>query len=126
MCQRILGHHLTDQLDRLTAAVANRYTIQRELGAGGMATLYFAEDLKHHPTEATSFIYAEFLRGVEGKDGQPTDGHRRALPPRFLVSPHPASRIPHPLPLHPVEQRGHVDRQGILEPFGLPFELPVN
>ena len=29
-------------LDRLTAALADRYTIERELGAGGMATVYLA------------------------------------------------------------------------------------
>ncbi len=39
---------MTDQLDRLTAALADRYRIEREIGAGGMATVYLAEDLKHH------------------------------------------------------------------------------
>ncbi len=39
---------MTDQLDRLTTSLANRYRIERELGAGGMATVYLAEDLKHH------------------------------------------------------------------------------
>ena len=39
---------MTDQLARLKTALADRYTIERELGAGGMATVYLAEDLKHH------------------------------------------------------------------------------
>ena len=34
--------------DRLAAALADRYTIERQtLGAGGMATVYLAQDLKH-------------------------------------------------------------------------------
>jgi serine/threonine protein kinase len=33
--------------DRLKAILADRYTIERELGSGGMATVYLAEDLKH-------------------------------------------------------------------------------
>jgi serine/threonine protein kinase len=33
--------------ERLTAALADRYRIERELGAGGMATVYLAHDLRH-------------------------------------------------------------------------------
>ena len=33
--------------DRLEAAPADRYAIERELGQGGMATVYLAKDLKH-------------------------------------------------------------------------------
>ena len=33
---------------RFSTALADRYAIERELGAGGMATVYLAEDLKHH------------------------------------------------------------------------------
>ncbi len=35
-----------EQLNRLQAALADRYAIQRELGSGGMATVYLAEDIK--------------------------------------------------------------------------------
>ncbi len=50
---------MTDQLDRLTAALADRYTIERELGAGGMATVYLAEDLKHHRKVAVKVLRPE-------------------------------------------------------------------
>ncbi len=35
--------------DRLRYALADRYAIERQLGAGGMATVYLAEDFQHHP-----------------------------------------------------------------------------
>ena len=37
---------MTAALDRLSAALSDRYTIERELGAGGMATVYLARDLR--------------------------------------------------------------------------------
>ena len=39
---------MRDEESRLVAALADRYVIARELGAGGMATVYLAEDVKHH------------------------------------------------------------------------------
>jgi len=42
-----VGDVTADALDRLKAALADRYTIERELGSGGMATVYLAEDLQH-------------------------------------------------------------------------------
>ena len=43
-------------LPRLTAALAERYRITRELGAGGMATVYLAEDLKHQRSVAVKVL----------------------------------------------------------------------
>jgi serine/threonine-protein kinase len=34
-------------LEQLTAALADRYRVERELGRGGMATVYLVQDLKH-------------------------------------------------------------------------------
>ncbi len=39
---------MPDLLDRLKTALSDRYAVQEEIGAGGMATVYLAEDLKHH------------------------------------------------------------------------------
>ena len=36
-----------DQLTRLAPALADRYRVERELGQGGMATVYLADDLRH-------------------------------------------------------------------------------
>ena len=33
--------------DRLTESLADRYVLEREIGAGGMATVYLARDMKH-------------------------------------------------------------------------------
>ena len=38
---------MTEITARLSTALADRYAIQEELGAGGMATVYLVEDLKH-------------------------------------------------------------------------------
>jgi len=46
-------------LDRLRSALAVRYTIERELGAGGMATVYLAQDVKHHRKVAVKVLRPE-------------------------------------------------------------------
>jgi eukaryotic-like serine/threonine-protein kinase len=45
--------------ERLAAALAERYRIVRELGQGGMATVYLAEDLKHHRQVAIKVLKPE-------------------------------------------------------------------
>jgi hypothetical protein len=45
--------------DALRTALADRYRIEREIGAGGMATVYLAEDLKHHRKVALKVLRPE-------------------------------------------------------------------
>ena len=53
--------------ERLTAALDGRYTIERELGAGGMATVYLAQDLKHDRNVAIKVLKPE-LAAVLGAE----------------------------------------------------------
>src|SRR5437016_3880345 len=73
---------------RLQVALAERYTINRELGRGGMATVYLAEDLKHRRLVALKVLSPD-LGAALGKD-------------RFLREIDIAARLTHPhiLPLH--------------------------
>ena len=65
---------MSDLLDSLREALADRYAVERELGRGGMATVFLAEDLKHHRSVAIKVLHAEvtaalgaerFLREIE-------------------------------------------------------------
>ncbi len=53
--------------EQLRAALAGRYTLERELGAGGMATVYLAEDLKHSRKVAVKVLRPE-LAATLGPD----------------------------------------------------------
>jgi serine/threonine-protein kinase len=75
-------------LERLAAALADRYAIERELGAGGMATVYLAQDLKHDRQVAIKVLRPE-LAAVIGAE-------------RFLSEIRTTANLQHPhiLPLH--------------------------
>jgi eukaryotic-like serine/threonine-protein kinase len=50
---------MAELIERLQQALADRYRVERELGAGGMATVYLAEDLRHHRQVALKVLKPE-------------------------------------------------------------------
>ena len=50
---------MSAQAHRLTTALADRYRIERELGAGGMATVYLAHDIKHERDVAIKVLHPD-------------------------------------------------------------------
>jgi len=58
------GEPLSLVPERLAAALADRYRLERELGQGGMATVYVAEDLKHHRRVAVKVLRPELAAAM--------------------------------------------------------------
>ena len=85
---------MTDTFQRLIAALGERYTLEREIGAGGMATVYLAKDLRHGRNVAIKVVRPE-LSGPGGIA-------------RFLREIELAARLQHPHIL-PVFDSGTVD-----------------
>ena len=52
---------MPDPIHRLNAALEGRYRIERELGEGGMATVYLADDIKHERKVALKVLEPELL-----------------------------------------------------------------
>ncbi|TDJ55203.1 MAG: serine/threonine protein kinase, partial [Gemmatimonadetes bacterium] len=50
---------MPDPLEGLRTALADRYRIEKELGQGGMATVYLARDLKHDRQVAVKVLRPE-------------------------------------------------------------------
>src|SRR5207248_8974738 len=67
---------------RLRAALAGRYAIERELGRGGMATVYLADDVKHRRIVAVKVLRPELAASLG--------------PERFLREVEIAARLNHP------------------------------
>ncbi len=79
---------MTDEARRLHDALRDRYSIERELGEGGMATVYLAKDLRHERKVALKVLKAELAAVIGAK--------------RFLAEIKTTANLQHPhiLPLH--------------------------
>ncbi|MGH7523507.1 MAG: serine/threonine-protein kinase, partial [Gemmatimonadales bacterium] len=108
--------------ERLTAALSGRYAIERELGQGGMATVYLATDIKHHRKVAIKVLREDLAASMGAA--------------RFLREIEIAAQLQHPniLPLlDSGEAEGflyyvmpYVTGQSLRERIGREGELPVH
>jgi len=90
-------------LEAIQSAIGDTYRIEREIGRGGMATVYLAEDLKHHRKVAVKVLRPELAEALGGD--------------RFLQEIEIAAGLTHPhiLPLH-----DSCDTEGCLH-YVMPF-----
>jgi Tol biopolymer transport system component len=111
-----------DAVNRLTAALADRYRLERELGAGGMATVYLAHDLRHDRRVAIKVLRPE-LAAVVGAE-------------RFLAEIRTTANLQHPhiLPLFDSGQADsflfyvmpYVEGESLRERLDRERQLPVD
>src|SRR5215211_5748676 len=87
-CVSGIKDEMPSAFERVSGALSSTYRIERELGSGGMATVYLAEDLRHHRPVAVKVLRPE-LAATLG-------------PERFLQEIETAARLQHPhiLPVH--------------------------
>jgi serine/threonine-protein kinase len=83
---------------RLRAELAGRYALERELGRGGMATVYLADDVRHHRQVAIKILHPE-LGAVLGAE-------------RFLREIGIAARLSHPLVIQAFSRISRSSRVG--------------
>ncbi len=109
-------------LERIREAFSENYTIDRELGSGGMATVYLAQDAKHERLVALKVLHPE-LAATLG-------------PERFLREIKLAARLNHPhiLPLHDSGETAgflyyvmpYVEGESLRERLDRDHQLPVD
>jgi eukaryotic-like serine/threonine-protein kinase len=113
---------LPDTSDHLAAALADRYRIERELGRGGMATVYLAHDLRHDRPIALKVLRPELAASLG--------------PERFLQEIRIAARLQHPhiLPVHDSGEAGgrlwytmpYVEGESLRQRLARERHLPVD
>jgi len=113
---------MSDSVERLRAALADRYRIERELGSGGMATVYLAQDIKHDRLVAVKVLRPE-LAAVIGAD-------------RFLAEIKTTANLQHShiLPLHDSGSvdgflfyvMQYIDGESLRDRLNREHQLPVN
>ena len=83
-----MGVPIDSEQQRLTASLADRYAIERELGRGGMATVYLARDLRHDRRVAVKVLHPDLAAALGSE--------------RFLAEIRTTANLQHPhiLPLH--------------------------
>ncbi len=113
---------MSDAVTRLNAALEGRYAIERELGEGGMATVYLADDLKHERKVALKVLKPE-LAAVVGAE-------------RFLAEIKTTANLQHPhiLPLFDSGEADgvvfyvmpYVEGENLRERLNREHQLPVD
>jgi len=79
---------MSELLERLQSALADRYAVESEIGRGGMAVVFLAEDLRHHRQVALKVLHPELAASLGAE--------------RFLHEIETIASLNHPhiLPLH--------------------------
>ena len=111
-----------DTVSRLNAALEGRYRIEREIGEGGIATVYLADDLRHERKVALKVLKPE-LAAVVGAE-------------RFLAEIKTTANLQHPhiLPLHdsgeadgfPLHVMPYVEGESLRDRLDRDHQLPVD
>jgi serine/threonine protein kinase/tetratricopeptide (TPR) repeat protein len=112
---------MSDRVAHLNGALAGRYRVERELGEGGMATVYLAEDLRHRRKVALKVLKPEIAAAVGSE--------------RFLAEIETTARLQHPhiLPLFDSGEAGgvlyyvmpYIEGETLRERLDREGELPI-
>jgi serine/threonine-protein kinase len=112
---------VADTFEQLSAALAARYKLQRELGQGGMAKVYLAHDLKYQRSVAVKVLLSELAEAVGAA--------------RFLQEIQIAARLHHPhiLPLYDSDEvqgflyyvMPYIEGESLRERLARERQLPV-